>query len=464
MKIRTALLLVPVLLALCVGTAVAKTAPQHGGLDPSFGRDGVAKTATAPTANQAGVRMALGPDGRVYLLQRDLLLAFDGDGKPARDFGNDGRLEVKSTRGEVRAENLTVDSQGRIIVVGSLYLVPTVLDEPTTPIPAGEPFIATSRAQEEAFVGRYLPDGSRDAGFGSGGEVDSTFGLPKPTGQPGKNVSFASPIVTAKTVVVDSQDRPLIGGSWYTAMYVCGISTYRSAAYTARLTAAGVPDASYAAGKGYAETGQLGSVQALAENPEGGLVAVGFGSSCGTKEFQEASRIDSLNGNGEPSPTLDPTRPAFFMDPMLAVDARGRALVVQNGEVGEESALRLVRLRPSGAVDTSFGFGGGTPLVGDLTDAGALAVDAKNRTLVAAGRLLGVGPAVKIVRYTAAGKRDWRFGTKGLLEGGGSGNKELNVSAMAIDGQGRIYTAGWVESKSLKTGSGVQVARFIPGG
>jgi hypothetical protein len=35
------------------------------------------------------------------------------------------------------------------------------------------------------------------------------------------------------------------------------------------------------------------------------------------------------------------------------------------------------------------------------------------------------------------------------------------MTSVALDGRGRIYTARLVESKSLKTGHGIQITRFL---
>jgi hypothetical protein len=241
----------------------------------------------------------------------------------------------------------------------------------------------------------------------------------------------------------------------------CVYDTERHASFTARLTATGAPDASYA-GTGYV-TGPNGAVHALAETPDGGVATLSSGTAfCAMHAFSEATTFDVLTENGDQSPGLDPGRPRFYGGAPMAIDSKGRSLLIQYDNPYAESPLNLTRLQPSGAVDTSFGFGGGIPLKGDVTSPGAIANDAKDRTLVAESEIQHpYGP--RLVRYTAAGRRDWKFGNKGLLEGPIVNDKRGGVNAMAIDGKGRIYAAGWVESKTLKTGHGIQIVRFLPG-
>jgi uncharacterized delta-60 repeat protein len=310
------------------------------------------------------------------------------------------------------------------------------------------------------FVGRYLEDGSPDTTFGTDGEVDTTFGLPRPTGQPGKTVEFERALVEATALTVDPQNRPVVGGSYSSAIYFCGYVNEHPVPFVGRLTTTGAVDTSYAS-KGYIAGGE-GSILGLAETPEGGVATLSNSRSCGPRSDLLESVFDVLTESGDQSPILDPARPRMYTGAGIVVDSKGRSLLIQYDNPYSEAPVNLMRLQPSGAVDTSFGFGGGIPLTGDVTSPGAITVDAKDRTLIAgSGIQHPYGP--RLVRYTAAGKRDWKFGHKGLVEGPIADDKRGGVSALAIDGKGRIYAAGWVESKVLKTGHGLQITRFLPG-
>lgn len=458
MRILRALFLVPALLALLAGTALAKgQPPKPAGVDKGFGTKGVAKIATGGTNPQQRVRMALGANGRIYALQGNLLLAFQANGRPARAFGSNGRVRVTSTRGELHPTGIAVDSQGRIVVAGKIVTYPFTKDPVS---PAGTPVIGELTLRE-AFVDRYLEDGSLDPTFGDAGEVDTTFGLPRPTGEPGKGVEFERPLVEATTLTVDPQDRPVVGGRYVDSSYnqYYGYGTEQTTSFVGRLTATGAPDTTYA-GKGYT-TGPNGAVEALAETPEGGVATLSWGHYPAHAE-DEPTTFDALTEEGAQSPVLDPDRPLMDTNSLLAVDSKGRSLMFQFDSSNTEAPATLVRLLPSGALDTGFGFGGGIPLTGEEISPGAITVDAKNRTLVAvAGIQHPYGP--RVIRYTAAGKRDKKFGHKGLLEGPIANDKRGGNETILVDGKGRIYTAGWVESKTLKTGHGIQITCFLPG-
>jgi uncharacterized delta-60 repeat protein len=465
-----------VLSALCVALAAmamgASAAKPHGGkskakpkptgarVDTSFGTKGVAKIATGGKSTEVKVRMAVAPNGTSYVLQGSLLLAFEPNGKPAKGFGNNGRVRLTSSHGELFPTDVAVDSQGRVLVDGKITLYPFASDPP---IPADAEAIE-SRTLREAFVNRYLPDGSLDPTFGNAGEADTTFGLPRPTGQPGSGVEFERALVEATTLTVDSEDRPVVGGSYSSAVWFCGYVNEHPAPFVGRLTASGAVDTSYA-GKGYVAGGQ-GEVKALAETPEGGVATLSEGRTCGPRSERTGTIFNSLTATGEANPILDPTRPmsaverpTVFAEPMIAVDSRGRSLVAQASDPYTAEPV-LARLRPSGAVDPGFGSEGTAPLFGGVTFPGALAVDAKNRTLVVE---LGIeapnGP--RVIRYAATGKRDSKFGRGGVVEGPIVNDRRGGMTAMAVDAKGRIYVAGWVESKTLKTGHGIQITRFL---
>jgi uncharacterized delta-60 repeat protein len=433
MKIRTAPLLIPVLLALCVGTAVAKPPPkQLAKLDPSYGRGGVAKTATA--LKETEVLMAVAPGGKTYVVQGLTVLGFGADGKPNREFGENGRVELFGVAaGTVQATAITV-SNGTVWVTGWI-------DKPN-PV---------------AWVISLNPDGTRNRGFGVSGEVQTGFLIPPPTdaaGMPQPSQARYEPT----SIFVDAQGRPVVGGrtvSTTTTPAGCWLDIIEPAAFVARLTPSGLTDTSFA-GRGYTILGP-GSASAVALAPNGELAALdNLHTGCHEHEPSSFS-TDRLTEAGLASPLLDPARPSFTMRPLLVVDQEGRLLVVQTVEASESPGT-VVRLLPTGFVDTTFGHEGGAPLTGLLSWAAGLAVDAKGRPLVVGGR-----GGVEILRLQADGKRDSSFGPKGMFKGGAAGNSEGAVGAIGLDQRGRIYVAGWVQSKSLKTGYGVQVTRILPG-
>jgi hypothetical protein len=211
MKLLKGILLVAAFLALCVGTALAKPATdQHkaGALDPGFGRGGKTLVSVPKSEAQEPVRLAQAPSGKSYVLDNGLLLAFGADGRPDQGFGKNGRVRVATATGATDSvADLTVDSAGRILVTGSFEPTPGAIDQA---LPQGEYTALTPKQPiSEAFVIRYLPNGERDPGFGSGGEVDTTLEVPAPTGpQPWDNLHYEKPTVYGQRIAVVEGDQP----------------------------------------------------------------------------------------------------------------------------------------------------------------------------------------------------------------------------------------------------------------
>jgi hypothetical protein len=124
-RLRT-LLIVPALLALMAG-GVASAAAAQRGLDPSFGNGGTA-TAEVPEADGYYGSFKVSPDGRVYVLAGSSLLAFNSDGTADTEFGGSGRITIapsfnpSESEADVGPSDLALDSQGRLLVVGSAPL------------------------------------------------------------------------------------------------------------------------------------------------------------------------------------------------------------------------------------------------------------------------------------------------------------------------------------------------------
>jgi uncharacterized delta-60 repeat protein len=422
MRLRTAsLLLLPVLLLLCFGAAGARAASPHGGLDRSFGDGGTAKATSAEAGTGIkGVQFA--PGGRVYVLEGKVLFAFQSDGKVAGSFGTGGQVTVVPSPGQGGVSGLAVDSQGRPLVAGT----------------------TTGPGQEgtQAYVIRFLPDGSRDPSFGSEGEVDTDLGLPSVPGQPAR--------VSAFSIVVDPRDRPIIGGSFEKEGEPCGYNLSRGsrAPYVARLTATGELDGSYA-GEGRALFSSTGGVSWLAEIPGGGSAV--FTTACSTPPRYEArgSAYSVLAEDGAADPAVTESGVGFsYLAPKI--DSSDRIVELESPPPAGEGPDSLVRFLPNGDSDPSFGHKGRVVLRRGYRYADAFAVDSHGRPIIAveSGR-------IALMRFLPDGRVDKRFGHDGRISTKGEEPTEIT-----LDSRGRIYAlSAW--SHSSKTT--VAITRFLPG-
>jgi len=345
-----------------------------------------------------------------------------------------------ASAGEGEAKGLAVDSQGRVLVTGSVDLDEQKLRGHR---------VSYARVYA-AYVLRLLPNGERDVTFGNAGEVQTTFGLPRPTA--GHRARYKRASALATSIVVDSTDRPIIGGGYVAAYEGCE-TLYSPDPFVGRLTVDGEVDTTFA-GKGYALIGGHGEVTALARTPEGGPATLSHGISCGARSEEEPSRFSAFTEGGERSPGLDAQRPQFYMESEMAIDPEGRILVVQTPPAVAEGQDALDRLLPNGDLDPGFGKKGRVILKGPLRVVTAVTVDPQSRPILATAR-----NGIELRRLDADGALDGSFGPGGRLS-----TQAPYARAIALDGEGRIYTVEEMEGTKRKPGERVQVARFLPGG
>jgi uncharacterized delta-60 repeat protein len=155
----------------------------------------------------------------------------------------------------------------------------------------------------------------------------------------------------------------------------------------------------------------------------------------------------------------------------MAFDPEGRIVIV--GTVldfsqanGWQSFFTLVRYRPDGSLDGSFGDGGvamdsGSP----FDEARSVAIDSADRIVVAGLAAIGHGggrytSAVGLARYEPSGTLDGSFGTDGRVATGlWPGGAEAN--SLVLDSGGRMVVAG---PRDPGTQPGWGLARYTPAG
>jgi uncharacterized delta-60 repeat protein len=401
--------------------ASAQSSTVPGSIDRSFGRSGLA-TVTVPDAESQIEGFAVAADGRVYVLDGSLLLAFGRDGEVAEEFGEGGRISVAPSAGESEIAGLAVDSQGRVLVAGSIK------SQVQGYFPAYTPYVT-----------RILPSGARDPGFGTGGELATDLGLPKAT------------TAYATSIVIDAEDRPIVAGSFGETTEPCGVTFGGGPSpYVARLTASGAIDPTF--GKaGHTVLGEKGDVISLAPTPGGGLTV--FSCPCASPPRVEtpAPRFLELTARGHAAkPARHGGLPFTWGAPV--VDPKGRIVELENSPPAaiEYEPDALVRTLPDGAPDPHFGRHG-TVVLRKPKGASAFAVDAGGRPILASA----AKGRTELWRFRANGKPDHSFGPGGRLTA-----KAGAPRAIAFDAAGRIYTVSQARSSSVST---IEVARFIPG-
>lgn len=352
-------LLLPLSLAVLLAWQLALVAPAQaaaGDLDPSFGVGGKVTTdfGFAISTDRARALVAqvdgkLVAGGVAFSGTSDdfALVRYSGDGSLDTGFGAGGKVITDFTNGSSdQADALAQQADGKLVAAGSSFT------------PSGNDFA----------VARYLPDGTLDPSFGTGGKVTTDFG--------GTDEGLALAV---------QADGKLV---------VAGIAGPCCAFGLARYRANGRLDTGF--GTGGKVTTAFGGLddraRAVVVQGDGKLVAAGYALGETSRDFalaryQPNGSLDAGFGTGG-KVTTDFTG---FVDEAngVAVQTDGRlvAVGVARYPTGLDfSDFALARYEPNGGLDAGFGTGGKlTTDFGGGEDLGqALAVQADGR-LVAAG-------------------------------------------------------------------------------
>jgi uncharacterized delta-60 repeat protein len=421
MRFRRAVLLLPALFALLLGTTPAGGATPHPGPDPNFGARGAA-VVTLPAQEELPLSFVVAAGGRSYVLDGSQLLAFTSAGAAASHFGEAGRLSIAPAVGAGEPSDLVLDSKGRLLIAG------------TTTLPDQE---------RRGYVIRLNPDGSRDASFGEGGEVDTDFGL--------LSAAAGSEMQSVYTtsIAVDRQDRPLVDGSYGKGTEACGV-TYGEGLdpYVARLTASGAVDPAFA-GTGHVKLKGPGAVGALTRTRSGNFAVFSYPCPSPPRYESRSPLYGLLTAGGKPT-SIAWGVPLAFTEAAPSIDPRGRLIELEVPPPAAEGFDAVARYGRNGVTDSGFGRHGRFLLRHRPHRADAVTVDARSRPIVALS-----AKRIVLRRLLADGKPDPRFGPQGRLSAKGSA-----PGAIALDARGRIYTLSVTSTTSQAT---VQVTRFIPG-
>lgn len=395
--------------------------------DPGFGTDGF--VTTTPGGRQVEIKgMAISPDGRIVVAGsmnsgsgHDFLISrFMPDGSLDPSFGSGGILVADFGSVYDSIEDVTLQPDGRIVAVGSTRI-------------ASSDFVA---------IARFMPDGSWDASFsGDGRQIAS----------PGTIDHYASAVALqedGRIVVAGSSGVP--NGSDLTLMRF-------------------LPDGSRDPGFGNGGSlrvdfdGGRDGASALAIQDDLRIVVVGTSRPGDSRILGVACRFLP---DGSPDPSFGilgkqviPVSGAFdwLLTSEVIVDPQDRLLV--SGTTRRGGNLRAVafRLLPDGKPDRAFGVDGMAEA--DFTsvcEAMARAPDGK-LVLVGSSRFaeLGVSNTVAVIRMLADGRLDPGFSDDGGMTVGFGGAGIAR--SVRIQPDGRIVVAG-IRAYGNRT---LHLARFL---
>jgi uncharacterized delta-60 repeat protein len=303
-----------------------------------------------------GTAVALQPDGKIVVAGRSganaAIARLNPDGSPDMGFGTTGKRVIDYGGPTFDgAEGVAVQPDGKIVVVGTGGLDPTVV------------------------VTRLESNGADDTGFGTGGTRRVDFGLGREEG---------------RAVALQADGKIVAAGSTTFEGIIDRIAI-------ARLTPAGSPDMGFgSAGTRVISSGApAASAEALAIEPGGRIVVAGTASDQFlVLRLEEDGSDDGGFGGGGASFVRFGS--AFARADAVVLQPDGKIVAVGTAA----SALAIARLRTDGALDATFGgfdqdgnrtgkrtvpfpvAAGGTA-VALQADGGIVAAGATNRAIVA---------------------------------------------------------------------------------
>lgn len=329
---------------------------------------------------------------------------------PDSSFDGDGRLQVypsglagfEEIFNRDTVSDVTVDQEGRIIVVGS-----------------AEGFLGIDHS--EALVVRFAPDGSLDKSFSGDGIL---------------HFEWEPEHSHATAVAIDHQGRIVVGGSTdsYPSLSVPAV---------ARFLPSGVPDPSFSE-DGLATVNVDGDVHGLALDTQDRVLLASrvylslSGEHFGAIRLTEQGAVDeSFGGDGLVITHFSGAE--YSSSGAIAIDASGRPVVAGRVQFSNGSAIAIARYTESGSLDPSFDGDGRVVL-----DFGALDGESAHEVILdEAERIVVVGNADEVTlvsRLLPDGKLDSSFSEDGRIVTNRSGL--FQGESAAIDSAGRLVVAG----------------------
>jgi uncharacterized delta-60 repeat protein len=454
------------LLLVLLAAVPAAAQVRPGSLNRAFGvRGRITRSVNPGTGGPLhALKIALAPDGGIFVLAGQNLLRYRPDGRLDPSFGNKGKVIVGKSEGSLfEPTALAVDSRGRALVAGTTTL--------SSQSEQGPEF-AASLSPESATVYRFTPTGQPDPSFGVDGAVSSTFSLQPPiyTSLSSRTVfHYEAAEVQVSGLTVDSKDRPVLTGTADTEIGGCRDLYYGSVpfheSFVARLTAGGDADPTFNGSGVRADIGQSAAEEPIVDPSGGVLYRRWVGGQC-ERDMSDAIGVGRLDADGIPDPAFGSDEPGQFRPARaIAVDPLGGILLLLNGEnefpnagaiEGAPRPARVVRLHPNGALDKSFGRDGTQVLKqAENLYVNAIAADMQGRVVVS-GRQKE-GESFVLLRLHSNGQADRRFGRNGKVITRFASEVALEPPII-IDRHDRVLVGGWVNRRETR----FTIVRYMP--
>jgi uncharacterized delta-60 repeat protein len=365
-----------------------------GCLDPTFGAGGTTQTYIPAVKPLTPAKIAKQSDGKV--VQLILVLPGDSFSNAIVRYNSDGSLDTSFGNGGIATLNWSSPSNSAHAFAIAIQMVGT--EERIVLAGTGTGFTSSLR------VDRFLPDGSTDTSFGSGGTVSITAGA-------------------AEDIVIQPDGK---------------IVTMGTAGALVRLNVNGTLDTTFGSG-GFIQNNTW-HIWSVALQSDGKIIGAGYWTDVKGRAFGSAWRFNK-NGSLDDGTKNDSTKGDSFgkggqalIDTFNAawdvkIDASGRAVIGASTGSGNTD-FAVARLTTSGQLDSTFGVGGKTTV-----DFSGMGDQVRSVVLQANGKIILIGftnnangSDAGFVRLNSNGTLDSSFGQRGKA-----------VSDLSSEGQSNYF-------------------------
>ena len=370
---------------------------QAGTLDTTFSGDGRALTDFSPRDDFAAA-IAIQADGKIVVAAtsasdgrnpRFALVRYNVDGTLDTTFGGDGRVTTDFTPREDAAWGVAIQADGKIVAAGDAGL---------------------GRGNSRFAVARYNTNGTLDTTFGGDGKVTTEF--------TGKDDPVAGLAIQADGKIIVSGAAALNGSNPRIALARYGVD--------------GTLDTAFG-GDGRVTTdvvaGAFEFANAVAVQADGKIIAGGLAFHQATwldfavvRYTDDGSLDPTFSGDGKVRTNFTSQHDSVQN---LAIQPDGKIVAAGiAGDSGPNARFALARYSADGTLDPSFS-GDGT-LMTDFTSGydGGLDVGLQSDgKIVVAGKAAGRGGRFALTRYATDGTLDSTF------SGDGKGDDQLHVTS-----------------------------------
>ena len=387
-----------------------------GTLDTGFGTGGKVLTPVGTLTDEAH-SIALQDDGKIVVAgyassgNNDFaVVRYNADGSLDTGFGTGGKVTTPIGTGDDWAHDVTVQTDGKIVVAG---------------------YTKVSLFDTDFALVRYNADGSLDTGFGTGGKVTTAFGT----------------YDEAYSVTVQADGKIIVAGSANNGSEDFALVRYNTD---------GSLDSGF--GTGGKVTTPIGAGTDTAYDvlvqSDGKIVVAGQASGTGydfaLARYNADGSLDAGFGTG--GTVLNAVSSNNDFGRFVALQSDGK--IVVGGDSNHDDFdydFALTRFNTDGSLDTSFGTGGIVfTQIGDADDfAHSIAVMPDDRIVVAGSANNGTNEDLAVARYYPDGSVDTGFGIADGL--GGTVSYTEGAAAVVLDDTVDVHDA---ELDALNGGAG----------